>query len=148
MPATLAANAGTALRPAAPASAAGSDAILIVEDDKSVGSLLELLVAPQASRVVLVRTADECLRWFASHAATVKLVVMDCSLPDGHGGTLAHRLRGLRPGLPLLLTSGRRQPGVVQLLAADGPAMFLPKPFRPRDVAEQVRALLAPRAAA
>lgn len=116
---------------------------LIVEDNDTVGPLLELLVGQSVPRTVLVASATECLRWFEAHQDEVLLAVMDCGLPDGHGGSLAHRLRQRRPGLPLLVTSGRPQPEVVRLLAADGPTDFLPKPFRAAELGARVRELLA-----
>lgn len=129
--------------PTAAASTPPGEFALVVEDDPAIGSLFRLLLSATVKHVVHVRTTAECMAWFAENAAATKLVVMDCSLPDGHGSTLAHRLRTQRPGIPLLLTSGRAQPAVVKLLAADGPTLFLPKPFRPVDVAERAGALLA-----
>ena len=147
MSATLAATART-FQPAATAPTPVGDTVLIVEDDQAIGTLLKLLLAPLAPRVVHLRDGAACVRWFTENAAATGLVVMDCGLPDAHGGTLAHRLRTQVPALPILVTSGRPQPDVVRLLAADGPVDFLAKPFRPADVATRVRALLASRAAA
>jgi two-component system response regulator AtoC len=122
---------------------AARDLILVVEDDDVVGPLLELLLSRVARRVQRVRDGAECARIFNGIAPEVALVIMDCGLPDAHGGTLCHRLRKAAPRLPVLLTSGRPQPNLLALFAADGPTDFLPKPFRPADVLERAEALLA-----
>ena len=130
------------------ASAAPRDTVLVVEDDESVGVLLTLLLAPVAPRVLRARNGAECLRVSQANPGAIALVIMDCGLPDVNGGALCHRLRETVPGLPVLLTSGRTHPGVVQRLAADGPAEFLPKPYLPSEAVRRVRALLPARAAA
>ncbi|MBI5770603.1 MAG: response regulator transcription factor [Verrucomicrobia bacterium] len=141
MPATLAAH--DVSPPSAQPVSAVADLALIVEDDDSVGPLLALLLGKLVHRTHWARSSAEGLRWFEAHRDEVQLAVMDCGLPDGHGGTLAHRLRTLRPGLPLLVTSGRAQPDLVRLLAADGPVDFLPKPFGLGELTRRVRTVLA-----
>jgi DNA-binding response OmpR family regulator len=133
-------------QPAAAAAAAG-DANLIVEDDDCVAGLLKLLLAPFARRLLRARDGAEALRLFQKEPRALALVIMDCSLPDTHGGSLSLRMRHAAPGLPVLLTSGRPQPALLSLLAADGPAAFLAKPFRPGEAIACVRALLGARAA-
>ncbi len=119
------------------------DLLLLVEDDLPVATLLMHVLARSGRRVLHARDGADCLRLFDKNAAAIRLVFMDCSLPDIHGGTLCQRLRATLPGLPILLTSGRGQPGLVALLAADGPTAFLPKPFLPADLLRQVEAVLA-----
>jgi DNA-binding response OmpR family regulator len=82
------------------------------------------------------------MRLFEKNRSDVVVVLMDCTLPDAHGGSLCHQLRQEVPNLPILLTSGRKQEALHALLAVDGPTGFLPKPFLPADVIRQVRALL------
>lgn len=121
------------------------DTVLVVEDDAPVAALLGHILARIDRRVLHARDGGECLRLFEQHAAAIGLVFMDCTLPDAHGGTLCDRLRSIVPGLPVLLTSGRQQPGLLKLLAADGPTAFLSKPYLPAEVLRQVRLLLPTR---
>lgn len=119
------------------------DTVLLVEDDESLAKLFVLLLQRCCFRVLHARSSADCVRLFEEHSAAIALLLMDCNLPDGHGGTLCHRLRASCPGLPVLLTSGRKQDSLQLLLAADGPTGFLPKPFLPGEVLPQVRALVA-----
>ena len=118
------------------------DTILLVEDDESLANLFTLLLQRSGLVVRHARNGAECRSLFAAHQASIALLVMDCGLPDTHGGTLSHELRVAVPQLPVLLTSGRQQGALLALLAADGPTGFLPKPFFPAEVARQVRSLV------
>ena len=118
------------------------DTILLVEDDDALAHLFILLLQRGGFAVRHARSGAECRRLFSAHQASIAVLIMDCGLPDAHGGSLSHELRTVVPGLPILLTSGRRQGALLALLAADGPTGFLPKPFMPSDVNRQVRALL------
>ena len=123
------------------------DLVLLVEDDEPIAGLLARILERMQWRVAVAGDAAQCLRLLETHRAEVALALIDCSLPDAHGGSLCANLRAAVPGLPVLLTSGRTQPGLLELVAADGPAAFLSKPFLPGDVMLQVRALLPARAA-
>eukprot|EP01035_Chromulina_nebulosa_P062946 gene62946-86096_t len=125
-----------------PRIAGGAETILLVEDDQSLANLFMLLLQRAGFVVRHARNGAECRAEFAAHQASIGLLVMDCGLPDAHGGTLSHELRAAVPQLPVLLTSGRQQGALVALLAADGPTGFLAKPFLPAEVTRQVRALL------
>jgi DNA-binding response OmpR family regulator len=150
MPAThvLEADSVLAVRPATPLpSASTRDLVLLVEDDEPIAGLLAHILERMNWRVAVASTGAECLRLLETHREEIGLAFLDCSLPDLHGGSLCARLRATVPGLPVLLTSGRTQPGLLELVAADGPAVFLSKPFLPADVMRQVRILLPARAA-
>jgi len=118
------------------------DTVLVVEDDSTLARLFSVFIERCHLRVLHARDGASCLRVFEAHRDELVLVLMDCGLPDVHGGTLCHRLRASVPGLPLLLTSGSKQESLHALLSHDGPTGFLPKPFLPADVLREVRALL------
>ena len=122
-------------------SSVACDTVLLVEDDAPVAALLRHILARINRRVLHARDGAECLRLFERNSASVGLVFMDCTLPDAHGGSLCQKLRAAVPGLPVLLTSGRDQPGLLKLLAADGPTAFLSKPYLPGEVLGRVNSL-------
>lgn len=115
---------------------------LLVEDDSCLARLFGVFLERCGLRTVHARDGADCLRLFEVHRHELALVLMDCGLPDVHGGTLCHRLRALSPGLSLLLTSGTKQPALHALLASDGPTGFLAKPFLPADALREIRAMI------
>jgi CheY-like chemotaxis protein len=127
--------------PAAAGAPSASDAILVVEDDAAVALLIVHVLERWGRRVVHASDGAGALRLLAASPADVGLALVDCGLPDVPGAALCDQLRRSRPGLPLLLTSGRGQPETLAQLAAEGPAAFMPKPFSPGELWRQVSGL-------
>ena len=70
-------------------------------------------------------------------------MILDLTLPDMAGEAVLAAARGLRPGLPVILTSGMAAP-VRSSDSAPGPTEFLMKPYLPARLAEAVQRLLEP----
>jgi DNA-binding response OmpR family regulator len=130
-------------RPYAPGmSGAG---ILVVEDDESIGSGLERVLASQGyavRRLALGRpalaAADEC----------VGLVILDLGLPDIDGIDVCRRLRAARPDLAILIVTARDQELDVVAGLDAGADDYLVKPFRLSELLARVRAHMRRTAAA
>jgi two-component system catabolic regulation response regulator CreB len=122
--------------------APAGDTVLLVEDDPMLRQLFGVILKKCGLRVLSAQSGAECLRLFGAASNSISLVVMDCTLPDGNGGCLCYQLRETVPGLPVLLTSGRKQDALRTLLERDGPTAFLSKPFRLCDAMREVAALL------
>ena len=86
-------------------------------------------------RVGTRRIAD-ALRLLQDGAA-VDLLVTDHLMPGMSGTELAREVRPMRPVLPILVVSGYAE---VDGIAADLPRLV--KPFRARELAEQVTAIM------
>lgn len=133
------------LEPAAADAPTPRDAlVLLVEDEDPLADLLTTLLSRMNVRVVRAADGAQALKLFEEHQASISLAFVDCHLPDTGGAELCRNLRGMAPGLPLLLTSGRDQRVLEAQLAAGGPCQFLPKPYMPGDVIRRVSALLSP----
>ena len=126
---------------AAPARTESEGTVLIVEDDPDV-----LVIAVEIFRGLgyYAATASNAVDALALLARDdqIRLVFSDIVMPDGPNGLeLAREARGLRPGLPIVLTSGYPQhvPAAEQRELAE--FHFIPKPYRVADVAAQVQAI-------
>jgi CheY-like chemotaxis protein len=112
--------------------------ILVVDDDLDV---LELAVA------VLEMGGFEPMPAAAPATALaalegdgeIELLFTDIVMPGMNGFELAEAARRLRPGLPILYTTG-----YAKELVADGTRLgpLLPKPWRPERLVSEVRAAL------
>jgi CheY-like chemotaxis protein len=89
-------------------------------------------------RMLRAKNGAEGERLFAEHAQEIAFVMLDCRLPDMDGTELGERLRQIRPGLPVLFTSGQGYAG--QRTFTDGATGFLAKPFMPAEFTRQVSA--------
>ena len=126
----------------APAAAGGGEVILLVEDDPMVRSYAVALLAAANYTVLTASTGTEALRLLREGPA-VDLLFTDIVMPGGmNGRELADAARRLRPGLPVLYTSGYP----ADALQDDGrmapEVCMLAKPYRRHELLGQVRSVL------
>ncbi len=125
--------------PIAPESA-GEEVILVCEDDDdvraySVDSLREL-----GYRVLEAHDGPSALRLLARREGRFDLLFSDVVLPGGlTGADLAAEARALRPGLPVLFTTGYARDAIVHHGRLDAGVELLTKPFTFADLAARVR---------
>lgn len=114
----------------------GERVILVVEDEPSIGSLLERVLARGGYTVQLCASPEAALQAPGPYG----LAIVDYSLPGMDGLALVGRLRRQQPDLPVILCSGLpMNPPVL-----DPPVHFVQKPYRPRQLVDLVAALIAP----
>ncbi|HEX2556436.1 MAG TPA: PAS domain S-box protein [Microvirga sp.] len=136
-------NDAVATEPRAPVpSVGGGERVLVVEDDPAVLAFLGARLSGLGYEVVSVPNAVEALA-LLERDKNYQLLLTDVILPKGISGVeLTRAARNLMPGLKVLYTSGYsdeifRQQGTV----AEG-IPLLRKPYRRKELAEAVRAVL------
>jgi two-component system cell cycle sensor histidine kinase/response regulator CckA len=122
----------------------GEETILLVEDEDVLRSLLAKFMRLQGYTVLEARHGDEALLICEKYQGPIQLMVTDVVMPLMSGRVLADRIRSLRPETKVLYMSGYTEDEVVQRGVADLSVSFLQKPFKPIDLARQVRAVLNP----
>ncbi len=114
--------------------------LLVVEDDETIGSLLESGLAADGHTVTWVRGGRSALR----EAALVEfdLVLLDLGLPDLDGVEVCRQLRARQPGCVLVMLTARNDEMDVVVGLEAGADDYLTKPFRFAEVRARVRAHL------
>ena len=121
---------------------AGTEVILVVEDDPSVRELVRQVLAPLGYKVLATAGGDEALRTSDSYDGPVDLLLTDVVMPGMNGKQLAGALRIKRPGIKVLFMSGYAHDVLsTQGMLEPGVAM-IHKPFRTVALARQVRQVL------
>ncbi|MGF7173789.1 response regulator [Azospirillum doebereinerae] len=134
--------------PAAPPPAAERRApmrILVVDDDPSIREGAAMLLQSWGHRVTLAANANEALV-VLSGTEPLDLLFSDVVMPPGMPGTeLAKHARRLRPGLPILLTSGfaAHAVGAGDDVAAD--IAMVAKPYASADLKRHLDRIAAER---
>jgi CheY-like chemotaxis protein len=117
--------------------------ILVVEDDADIRALAVEYLTIAGYRVLSAGDGSAAMATLESGVA-VDLVFSDIVMPGGLSGTeLAARARRLRPGIKVVLTSGYAQHPAAQPATLGEVDGFLAKPYRRRELAAQIRAVLA-----
>jgi PAS domain S-box-containing protein len=121
---------------------AGTEKILLVEDDDMVRRHVEKQLAGLGYRVVAAANGPEALE-VLHQVADFDLLFTDVVMPRGmNGQQLAEKARQLRPGLPVLFTSGYSENAIIHHGRLDPGVHLLNKPYRREEMARKVREVL------
>jgi signal transduction histidine kinase len=113
--------------------------ILLVEDNDEVGEFAEALLGELGHQVRRVRSGEQALR--LAENESFDAVFTDVVMPGMSGLELASHLAELRPGLPIILTTGYSDE--IARSGAGGRPVIL-KPYRPETLAAVINQALAP----
>jgi CheY-like chemotaxis protein len=116
--------------------------ILCVDDDEAIVYVTTRVLERLGYRVTGFLNAPQALAAFQAKPDEFDAVVTDLSMPTMSGPELAMELRRIRPGIPLLLTSGCVRPEDVQTAQALGLADLIPKPSTVEEMGEVLHRLL------
>ena len=119
---------------------AGTETVLIVEDEEALRKVTVGILKRQGYRVLEGHNADEALRICAQHDGPIELLLTDVVMPRMNGRQLADRISVLRPGIRVLYMSGYTDGILVNELSAG--AAFLQKPFTRAVLMRKVRETL------
>ena len=124
------------------APAAGTETILVAEDERLVRVLAQKVLERAGYRVVVAVGGADALALAERHAGPIHLLLTDVVMPEMNGRELARRLAALRPGVRVLYMSGYADEAVAQHGVLDPDTAFLQKPFTPEGLAKKVRGVL------
>src|SRR5205823_765288 len=96
-----------AYRPAErPGGLAGTETILVCEDDDLVRTFIEVTLTDQGYTVFATPGPDEALEFAATHTGPIDILLSDVIMPHLSGPDLAGRLTAGRPGIKVIFVSG------------------------------------------
>ena len=108
--------------------------ILVVDDNLASRRLMRLVLDRGGYRVLMAKDLDKALALCRGHIK-FDLLIVDAILGTGQGKLVAECFEELRPGVPILFTSGQPLPvlarkGLIDSTAIQrGKTTFLQKPF-------------------
>ncbi len=124
------------------ATAAGSETILVVEDNAMVREYVESELKALGYRVIVTRNAPAALDILRG-PEKIHLLFSDVVMPGGmFGPELAKEAVGLRPPLKILLTSGYTEHPAEALDGLGHEVRILNKPYRRHELASMLRSAL------
>jgi DNA-binding response OmpR family regulator len=113
--------------------------ILLVEDEHSIGKLVQDYLRDDGYRVVWVRSGEEALIELGRHA--IRLVVLDIGLPGIDGFEVCRQMRG-ESAVPIVMLTARDEEADRVAGFECGVDDYVPKPFSPRELAARIKAIL------
>ena len=118
-----------------------SEVVLVVEDDARVRALSVEALKELGYSVVEAAGPSQALRML-DEGQQVNLLLTDVVMPDMSGRQLADRVRGTRPNLKVLYTTGYTRNAIVHNGMLDPGTNLLTKPFSIEELAAKIRKIL------
>ncbi len=130
------------VKPAARATARGTETLLLVEDESMVRAIAKRMLEGGGYRVLEARNGAEALQAAEVFAEPIDLLVTDVIMPGMTGRQLAQSLVATRPQTRVLYVSGYTDHTILQHGVLEAGVAFLQKPFSHDSLLYKVREVL------
>jgi len=114
--------------------------VLLVDDDELIQSAVQGILEALGHTAIIVSGGEQALALFEA-GLQPDVVILDMNMPGLDGAATLPRLRALRPGLPVLLATGRVDQTATNLLEAHPGVLLLSKPFGFDDLQQKLEYL-------
>ncbi|HEU5073154.1 MAG TPA: response regulator [Polyangiaceae bacterium] len=126
----------------APQSLAGTETVLVVEDEEMVRKAVCRLLRDAGYTVLEAANAEEARRIARTHYGAIELVLTDIVMPDVSGPDLAREIGGVHPDAQVVYMSGYTGHAMVHRARVGEGATFLQKPFSSEQLLGKLRLAL------
>ncbi len=121
--------------------AKGTTKVMLVDDDELIQCSVQAILEALGYTAVTIAHSGEMALGLLEAGYDPDLVLLDMNMPGlGGAGTLT-RLRGLRPHVPVFLSTGRVDQNAQQLALAHPGVTLLAKPFGLRELQRQMETI-------
>jgi len=117
--------------------------VLYVDDDEMMVLMVQGLLERAGYRVTLCSDATTAVAALRARSADFDIVVTDYNMPHGSGLEVARAAREIRPGLPIVISSGYLSEELRAAAAQAGVCQLLQKENTVEELGDVVRAVLA-----
>jgi PAS domain S-box-containing protein len=121
---------------------AGSERVMIVDDEPAVAAFLTNALARFGYRTTTFTSGAAALEQLADPLEPYDLVITDMTMPHVSGEDLLREAKRLRPGLPVAICTGYSASMTPERAYELGAIGYLTKPLSVNELAAQVRRLL------
>jgi CheY-like chemotaxis protein len=119
-----------------------NETILVVDDEDAIWDFVIEALQNLGYTVVLAGNGEEAVEIFESNPGGIDLVFLDMIMPKLGGHGTFYKLRKIKPGVKILLSSGYVSEAEIEDLLEQGANGFLHKPHQIRELATELRRIL------
>jgi two-component system, cell cycle sensor histidine kinase and response regulator CckA len=120
----------------------GTETILVAEDHEQLRELAYEALTADGYQVLAARNGKEALQFFQEKANEIRLVILDVVMPQLGGPASYAEMSKIKPGLPVVFTTGHSMELADLTQQIENGARFLQKPYMPRALGQAVRDVL------
>ena len=115
-----------------------SGTVLFVDDEEMLRSFAQAALEKVGWHVLLAENGAEGVRLFEEHQDAITLVVLDMTMPVMGGAEALDRMKAIRSGVPVIISTGYGESEATRLFAGKDMAGFLQKPYTVDQLMETV----------
>jgi len=120
----------------------GSENILLVDDEEMIIEVGQVMLERLGYRVWVARGGEAAVEIVREKGGEIDLVILDMIMPGMDGGKTFDAIRGIRPEMPVMLSSGYAIEGQAKKIIDRGCNGFIQKPFNMVRLSRKVREIL------
>jgi len=122
--------------------AAGTETVMVVEDDRIVLNLVERILKERGYKVLCASNGEEALGLARQIGCDLDILVTDVVMPGLNGRELHGEIKELCPDTKVLFMSGYTDNVIIHKGFVDEGVKFLQKPFTVKELSEKIRETL------
>jgi two-component system, cell cycle sensor histidine kinase and response regulator CckA len=121
---------------------AGTETILLVEDNEQVRELAHTVLKNKGYKVLAAANGEKALTTVAGHEGEIHMMLTDVVMPGMNGKDLFLKVSKTHPGIKVLYMSGYTSNVIAHHGILEKDIQFIQKPFTVNGLAKRVRQLL------
>ena len=120
----------------------GTGLVLVADDEESIRSMARRILQLAGFEVIVAADGREAVEQYQRHRDTVRLVILDMTMPHLDGEACFRELKTIDPQVKVIMTSGYNEQEVVSRFADQGLVAFVQKPYKAVDLLSKMRVAL------
>lgn len=120
----------------------GAGTILVVDDDPILRQLAGMILEESGYSVLFAEDGHEAVEIFRQNAPKISAVLLDITMPVMGGHEAFRLIREIRPGVPVIMSSGYSEVTTREELGRDAIAGFIQKPWIAAKLVEGIQEAL------
>jgi CheY-like chemotaxis protein len=126
-----------------PARPHGNGLILLVDDEKEVRTVIREFLEQAGYEVLTAADGVEAVKVFEENADEITLVLLDVKMPRMDGEEAFGIMRGIRPDVRVVLSSGYGEQDAMQRFRGKGITGFVQKPYHAKALLARLHEILS-----
>ncbi|MBI4702576.1 MAG: PAS domain S-box protein [Deltaproteobacteria bacterium] len=104
--------------------------VLVVDDERTVRDVAAAMLASAGYEILTAGDGPQGVELYAKHADGLSAVLLDATMPGMDGAQALREMRRIRPGVPVIVSSGYPESQIAQQLQPEAADHFIQKPYR------------------
>ena len=117
--------------------------VLIVDDEQLVLDVQALMMEKMGFQTLKASSPEKAYQIYEIEKDNIDLVILDMLMPGDNGAEAYQKLKKIKPGLKVLISSGFWCDTHVKEILSDRKNKFIQKPFRFEELNEKVDSILS-----